>query len=136
MGRQYPPFQATPAECAEWYRSNPVPHPLEEPYSCSCIACEAWYEAQLTPAVPGTLVIGIELDLRKGGSGYGSNSWRVDEEFTWGNSIRKPSVILGEMPAGSSGSHLKRSRATLAPVVVLTPDMGARMTPRMWLRVL
>ena len=129
MKSTYPPFGCKKDEYVRWYRDNPVPHVLEEPYSCKCTACEAWYAAQLTPVVPGTLVIGIELDLRKGGSGYGSNSWRVDEEYAWGNPIRKPSLLLGEMPAGCSGSHLE-------PVVVLTPDMGVRVTPKMWLRVI
>lgn len=129
MRQQYPPIGASPEERIAWYRSNPVPHLVEEPYSCKCNACERWYHAQLVPAIPGTFVIGIELDLRKGGSGYGSNSWRVDEDVTWGNPIRKPSIVLGEMPSGCFGRHLD-------PIVVLTPDMGVRVTPKMWLRVL
>lgn len=129
MRQKYPPIGATPVERIAWYKTNPIPHVVEEPYSCPCSACAMWRDAQFWPAVPGTIVIGIEYDHRKGGSGDGSNSWCLGEEYAWGFPIRKPSILVSDMPADCSGHHL-------SPVLVMTPDMGLRVTPRMWLLIL
>ena len=105
---------------------QPLPHPLEEPYVCSCTQCEEWHRVRVQP---GCLVVGRVLDHRRGGSGGFAWTWAAGEEPNWGNPLQKASLVLG-------AANGRASRKDLDCVVLLTPDMGLRVSAAEWLVVL
>jgi len=104
---------------------QPYPHPQDEGYSCGCSKCSEWHRVQV---IAGSMVVGRVLDHRKGGSGGFAWTWRCDEEPDWGNPLQSPSLVLG-LATGVA------SRRDLTCVVLLTPDMGLRVSAAEWLVV-